>query len=1016
MLAAFCVVQPDALAQDVFHEGDYILTNWTRTHGFPSNTIKGIAQTPDGFVWLATLGGLVRFDGVATEVFTPRNAPELRHSVIGSVLVDRRGTLWALDRSGGLTTYGDGRFSRVAITDLNWTISGSELAEGNDGTIYVAGDRLVRCSVRECEPIAPVMPDFGTLVVDEKGQAWAGAGFGRMRSRGHRFDGHELRILLDYPGPLAFAPAPNGGVTAHGPREIVLFPDGRLVARPPDGEPWSLWEGTVDQAGNQWWVTSSGLYRVSPADWDDGVLQLGDEHRALARSFTEVFSASDGSLWLGSERGGLYLMQPRFVKRITSARANRLHQTATTQVVAQPDGSYWTVEMAERDLVDTYPAQSDVELSLLTQLVRVRHGVIVERVPQAFYQPRIAGLANGDLAILFNDPITAAPMSPHLDRGLKIARYRDGNLVPIPPARQYGLAGDIDAQKNGRMWLNPFLERGWHLIAIDSTGRETVDVPGGRFLGESSGGDAWVGLPGALGRIVDDVLETIPLDSNVELNAVFEDSADGIWVGTMGEGLWHVENRSIVKLSTENGLPDDQIGAILEDNQKRLWISSNRGIFVVRLQDLAAALVRPGTSLPHQMVTATELPTQLINRKARLAPDGRMFFATGGGIIEFDPRAVTLNTSSLGTFIGTTWTETASYGREDRLALPLGQRSVRIDYTTPDLIGRGTVTFRYRLEGIDDDWIDAGHRRDASYGPLAPGEYTFRTSARPTFGDWGAEDAMTVVIPPFYWETTWLRGLALVLIAGLVVLAHKTRSRAITARNVALEREIEARRVAEIELSELSRRMVSAQEEDRRRIARELHDDVSQRLAAASISVELARSRGREPQSELLSSLKQQLDGLSEDIRKVSHELHPETLQQLGVATALEVLCEDLGAQNKTTIRTSLSESLERIPPEVALCLYRIAQEALGNIAHHARASEAELELKVERQHARLRVADNGVGFDSSSPHKGLGLASMRERARLLGGNVTLRSAHGQGTEVVVEVPMREGTTAPVRV
>lgn len=347
----------------------------------------------------------------------------------------------------------------------------------------------------------------------------------------------------------------------------------------------------------------------------------------------------------------------------------------------------------------------------------------------------------------------------------------------------------------------------------------------------------------------------------------------------------------------------------------------------------------------------------------------------------------------------------------EMLTMPADAHTVIIDYVGLSLLQPGRVAYRYSMEGLDPDWVSAGQRRSATYTNLSPGEYTFRVTARNNHGVWNDEGAsIRILVPARWWQTSWFFAMAVIGVVALAVTAHTTRTRWLRGRTVLLRKEIAARESAELELKSLGRRMISAQEDDRARIARDLHDDISQRLHGASIGIEVAlRTAATNPDhtAERLGLVQTQLDEVAEDARSMSHELHPATLELLGITAALEGLCEDFESKYGVAVQVSVAESVQQeVSAEMALCLFRIAQEALRNVAKHADASEAALELSVRKEHALLRIRDNGAGFDPAAKRAGLGLASMRERARLLNGTVTLDSAPGGGTELLVDIPV----------
>jgi signal transduction histidine kinase len=219
------------------------------------------------------------------------------------------------------------------------------------------------------------------------------------------------------------------------------------------------------------------------------------------------------------------------------------------------------------------------------------------------------------------------------------------------------------------------------------------------------------------------------------------------------------------------------------------------------------------------------------------------------------------------------------------------------------------------------------------------------------------------------------------------------------------------RKLSEKSLEELSGRLITAQEEERTRIARELHDDFSQRLALQGIG--LAQVWKKLPESEVeqrtkVQDLLKKNQEISSDMHSLSHQLHSSKLDLVGLAPALMGLCEELSSKFKIQIEFTDRGVSSKIPKDVALCLFRVAQEALGNVVKHSRAKQAQVELSGTDNRIRLRTVDAGVGFDPDvrSTHPGIGLVSMRERLRLVGGGLSIRSAPMRGTEILAVLPL----------
>jgi signal transduction histidine kinase len=208
----------------------------------------------------------------------------------------------------------------------------------------------------------------------------------------------------------------------------------------------------------------------------------------------------------------------------------------------------------------------------------------------------------------------------------------------------------------------------------------------------------------------------------------------------------------------------------------------------------------------------------------------------------------------------------------------------------------------------------------------------------------------------------------------------------------------------------LTGRLIQAQEEERRRLARELHDGLNQQLAM--LAVELGMLGKQVPQDatavrEQLSKLRDRAEGLCNDLRRMTHQLHPAALEHLGLVEALRSHCREFSRNEGIAVSFQVVGAVGWIGPEVAVCLYRITQEALRNVAKHSGAAQAWVEIGQQAGQVRLSIVDRGVGLDSRATKaaKGLGLVSIRERVQLLSGSVTIQSAPGQGTAVEVRVP-----------
>jgi two-component system sensor histidine kinase UhpB len=293
--------------------------------------------------------------------------------------------------------------------------------------------------------------------------------------------------------------------------------------------------------------------------------------------------------------------------------------------------------------------------------------------------------------------------------------------------------------------------------------------------------------------------------------------------------------------------------------------------------------------------------------------------------------------------------------------------------------------------------------------------------------------AIALVVTPPWWATWWCRGLALALVVGGASGIYAWRVNSLQRQQRALEAEIVERKQAEealhasqeslrrsnAQIQGLAGRLLTVQEAERSRIARELHDDISQQLATLSLTCSGLKRRlppeAAEAQQAVIR-LQQQTIALSEAIRHLSHELHPGVLQHAGLVAALQGDCAAFGRQHGIVVTFHADTGLEEIPADVALCLYRVAQEALRNMARHAGARQAEVALTRRDDTLELRIADDGQGFDLAAARRrsGLGLISIDERVRLVQGYVQIVTEPRRGTELRVRVPLHAGEGTPL--
>jgi signal transduction histidine kinase len=545
-------------------------------------------------------------------------------------------------------------------------------------------------------------------------------------------------------------------------------------------------------------------------------------------------------------------------------------------------------------------------------------------------------------------------------------------------------------------------------MAADSNARLWLGLDGGGLLRREAGGWVPVSIPGVEGAVT--------------VSALLADSKGSVWAATSGRGLCRFrEGSAAIRLETGVESLPRRPSSLLEDGLGYLWIGSSDGIFRVRADDLDAradGLRRDVVArrfgredgLESSECAASVQPSALRSR------DNRLWFATFRGVSVVDPRRLDPEPPP-----PPIWVEEAILWGRKKSRIPfLGQgiagddigsggrvfdipaetHLLEVHYTAPRFNAGERVRFRYRLVGLDSDWVEAGSRRVAYYQALGVGTYHFEVSACNQDGDWNPNPArVTLRKRPHFWETWPFRG---TIAAGLFLLAfaaYRFRVRAFT----------RIRRARE----EYSRRLIASQESERQRIARELHDSLGQNLLVIKSRVALAQQQAAHPEKvadQLREAAEMTLTAIRE-VREISQNLRPFQLDELGLAKAVIAALRKVAAISPIQFSVDVGELQGVFPLESEIHVFRILQECLNNVVKHSGAARCRLTVAVQTAQVRIEVEDDGHGFGEgvqplgSVSREGNGLSNIEERARILGGSVEFGAGSAGGARVTVTLP-----------
>jgi signal transduction histidine kinase len=461
------------------------------------------------------------------------------------------------------------------------------------------------------------------------------------------------------------------------------------------------------------------------------------------------------------------------------------------------------------------------------------------------------------------------------------------------------------------------------------------------------------------------------------------------------------ENGRFTRFSMREGLFSNGVFQILEDSRGYLWMSSNHGIYRVAKSELNELALGRRTTVfsavygKSEGVRDTECNGGLWPAGIR-ARDGKLWFPTQDGVAVVDPEAVSTNPVPPPVVIESLSVDHEPQPLGHQVRLALGRENLEIEYTGLSFVDSEHIHFRYKLEGLDRNWVEANTRRTAYYSYLPPGNYVFHVIAANSDGVWNTkgQSLSVVVLPPFY-KTWWFLMFAVMAALGAVVLISQSFQRKHGMHQA------------------FTRQLIASQETERKRIAAELHDGLGQHLVVIKNLALIYLSHGAvesnsRPEIEEISA--QASEALSE-VKKISYNLRPYQLDRLGLTKAIEAIVRQASMATNITFTSEVDAIDNVFAKDSEINFYRIVQECVNNLVKHSQATAASVTVRRAADELQFTIRDNGRGFaphavNSKSELGGFGMIGVSERAQLLGGRLVFHSELGQGTMVSVKIPL----------
>ena len=1022
-LTAWCSSTPArALHQQTGLER-YARQVWSTDNGLPQNSAHAILQTSDGFLWIATEGGLARFDGYQFRVFNTETRPHLAGNDVRSLMEDRSGALWVGSTAGVTQLKGESAQSYTTSDGLPSGTVRSTL-QTKDGTLWVltAAGLASATSVEQGKKIrfhaysrsdGMLSDNIVAIAEDGRGGLWVGTAKGLNRIVAGRVEvgpkeligtpitalsglvntknARPEHLLLATPDAVlsladgvltlvaAQASLPLGGVFS-----LIDAPEGVWIAGKSgvtlvgssiqqryvmgrDLPGTQLYTMTRDRSGALWIGTNAGLSRAFAGQMQ--AIASGGE--SGFSSVLTLYEDSEGDLWTGTETGGVGVLRDPLFNIID--RRQGLADDAITSVSQAGDKSLWI-------------GTSSSGLNQFNLADGTNH---LYRAKAALASDRVLSLAsNGATSPALAELWVGTP------DGLNLLRDGRWKLYTSADGLADDLARSLLIAQNGDLWIGS--RRGltrWR--SGHGTTWTAANGLGSNLVGamvQDATGNLWIGTLGGLSRMHDDKIQTFTTADGLPSNTItaLAASEGRLWIGTENQGLALHDARGFFSFTAAARLPRN-VSAILPDGLGSIWLSSDRGIYRIELASLEAfragrsidvAVISYGTGdgLPSLEGSGSNHPSAW-----RLA-DGRLCFASRRGVILFDPTNPEDTASTMQVVLEQMEIDGRGVSAEEMRSIAPGASHLSFSFAGINLSAPQRVQYRYMLEGFDKGWVEAGTQRTAFYTNLSPGQYRFRVTARISGGLWSEPGAaLSVRLRPHFYQTVLFRValalLAAALLFGLYWLRVKTLQQSFKA--VAAERY---------------------------RLAREIHDTLAQGFVAVSVRLEIMAQLLRKQSVDACRDQLDQTRSLVRDslaeARRSIWDLRAEGADSMSLPARLARSTQQTIAGG-TPARFETTGTYRPLGPGVEEELFRIAQEAITNSLRHAQPHLIQIRLAYTAELASLEVKDDGCGFEvdrAPSSQKGhFGLVGMRERAHKISATVILESSVNLGTIVRVE-------------
>ncbi len=968
----------------------YRFDSWTADNGLPQNSVYSIVQTADGYLWFTTFDGLVRFDGVRFYVFNKSNSRGLATNLLTNIFAEENGTLWIGTPDNGLVRYQNGQFQTFTTVDglpdntivqIQKDVDGSILISTANGNVNWQNDRFTNSRLDDFR-------NRKTYISPSKIR-WelTAAGLtatkdGRRKRSELPFNASQISInsAYNYLFYVPFFEDRDGALWFSASGKLFKLKDDNLTAyTAKDGVPQSrAIVITQDHQGNIWLGTEKdGACRLA-----ENKMTCQTTANGLSSNYVmDIFTDREGTIWISTNEQGINRVTKQVVTPLSTT--DGLPDKNVYPILEDRQGVFW---------IGTFTSLSNYKDGKFTDFTQ-KEGLIYYIV-QSLLEDRDRRLWIGSVGGV-----------EYLEDG-KFTDFTEKLGIPVGNADFW----DIHQTSDGVLWFGTTIGAFKYENGTATQYKIADGLPGDdvKAIHEARDGSIWFGTYGGLAHLKEGKIESWTESDGLagnHIRTIYEDAENTLWIGTYESGLGRFKDGKFTNYTTADGLFSNGVFQILEDAHGNFWMSSNQGIYRVsrrQLNDFADGKISAITS------TFFGKSDGMLNRECNggrspagiKASDGRLWFPTQDGVAIIDPANVEFNPLPPPVVIESASLESLPLPMAKTLTIQPNQRNFEIHYTGLSFIKPEQVRFRYKLEGLDENWTDAANRREAFYPYLPPGTYTFRVIAANSDNVWNEQGAEIeiVVLPPFY-RRPWFTILSVLLAVGMIFILYKRRISQLTKERIAQQT--------------FSRQLIASQEQERKRIAAELHDSLGQRLVViknlALMFLKVKNSDANEfRQIEEISAEASQAIG---EVKEISYNLRPYQLDRIGLTKAIEAIVRTAKSASTIEFSGEIDDIDNYFPKETEINFYRIVQECVNNVVKHSEAAKAFVKIKHSGEIVEFEIGDDGKGFTPSqteSKTSGFGLIGITERAELFGGKVEIKSAPNQGTKIKIRLKSQE--------